>query len=93
MANPKFRLFIDALEQGVQYLINHPNESWELFIKKHPDLNDELNRRAWKDTIYRFSLRPGALDKKRYQKFGEFLLEQGLIDSMLPVNHYAIELE
>jgi len=93
LANPKFRLFIDALEQGVQYLINHPNESWELFIKKHPDLNDELNRRAWKDTIYRFSLRPGALDKKRYQKFGEFLLEQGLIDSMLPVNHYAIELE
>ena len=40
LANPKFRLFIDALEQGVQYLINHPNESWELFIKKHPDLND-----------------------------------------------------
>ena len=39
--------FLRALEAGVQYLINHPQESWRLFIKRNPLLDDELNRRAW----------------------------------------------
>ena len=46
----KFRKFVDALEAGVQFLVNHPQESWELFIRGRKDLVNELNRRAWKDT-------------------------------------------
>jgi putative hydroxymethylpyrimidine transport system substrate-binding protein len=38
----KYRRFVDALEEGVQYLINHPVESWELFIKgERKSLDDE----------------------------------------------------
>ena len=29
---PKLRKFVDALEAGVQFMVNHPEESWKLFI-------------------------------------------------------------
>lgn len=89
----KLRKFIDGLEQGVQYLINHPQESWELFIKgDRKDLDDKLNQMAWKDTLPRFALRPGALDKKRYQRFAQFLKEQGTISNVPPLEQWAVEL-
>lgn len=89
---PKFRKFVDALEQGVQFLINHPKQSWDLFIRGRGDLVNELNRRAWRDTIPRFALRPGALDRARYRRFARFLKEQGLIKNIPPLETYAIEL-
>lgn len=53
----KLRRFVDALEEGVQYLVNHPDESWKLFVKgDRKNLDDELNQRAWKDTLPRFAL-------------------------------------
>ena len=85
--------FLRALEAGVQYLINHPQESWRLFIKRNPLLDDELNRRAWRDTLPRFALRPAALDRGRYARFAKFLAASGLIDRARPVADYAVELE
>ena len=84
--------FLDALEAGVQYLINHPDESWQLFIGYQPDLDDELNRRAWAATLPRFALRPRSLDRARYERFAEFLKEEGLIEAVRPVEDYAVEL-
>ncbi len=90
---PKLRRFVDALEEGVQYLVNHPDESWELFIKgKRKNLDDELNRRAWKDTLPRFALRPGALDQQRYRRFAKFLQEQGTVKNVPPLESWAVEL-
>jgi putative hydroxymethylpyrimidine transport system substrate-binding protein len=89
----KLRRFVDALEEGMQYLVNHPMESWELFIKgDRKNLNDELNRRAWKDTLPRFALRPGALDQQRYRRFAEFLMEQGTVKNVPPLDTWAVEL-
>ena len=90
--NAQYRSFLDGLEKGVQFLINYPNESWKLFIGKYEALNDELNRRAWGATLPRFALRPAALDKARYVRFGKFLKKQGLIEMVLPIENYAIEL-
>ncbi len=90
----KLRLFIDAVEEGVQYLVNHPEESWNLFIKgERQELDDELNKRAWKDTLPRFALRPGALDSKRYKRFAEFLKQQGAVKNVPPLNEWAVELK
>lgn len=85
------RKFVDAMERGVQYLVNHPDESWKLFIRGRSQLDDELNRRAWRDTLPRFSLRPGALDRNRYTVFAAFLKAQGLIAKIPPLDSYAIE--
>ena len=92
ISDPRFRKFLNALEQGVQFLINHPQESWAAFIGAHKNLNDELNKRAWRDTLPRFALRPAAFDKARYQRFAKFLKKQGLIKDIKPVADYAIEL-
>ena len=88
----KLRKFIDALEEGVQFLVNHPDESWKLFIRGRKDLDNQLNRLAWRDTLPRFALRPGALDRARYQRFAKFLKKQGLIKKIPQLDLYAVEL-
>ena len=76
----------------MQFLVNHPKQSWDLFIRGRGDLVNEINRRAWRDTIPRFALRPGALDRARYRRFARFVKEQGMIKSIPPLETYAIEL-
>ena len=91
--DPAMRRFVDALERGVQFLINRPDESWQLFLRGREELDDELNKRAWRDTLPRFALRPAALDTARYDRFAAFLQAQGLIPEALPASAYAVELD
>jgi len=93
VGDPKMRKFVNALEQGVQYVINHPDESWKLFVSHgRENLDDELNRRAWKDTLLRFALRPGALDKNRYNRFAAFLQKENIVAKVPPLDAWAVEL-
>jgi len=97
VANPKtlkteaVAAFLAATEKATQYIVNHPQESWEIFSGTSSELQDALNERAWFDTIPRFALRPAALDRGRYQRFEAFLKEAGLIDAVLPVTDLAID--
>lgn len=86
------RRFLQAVERGAQYMVNHPDEAWQIFSATAPDLQDELNAQAWKDTLPRFSQSPAALDQGRYARFEQFLLSQGLVDKALPVSDLAIDL-
>jgi putative hydroxymethylpyrimidine transport system substrate-binding protein len=88
----KLKKFVAALEAAVQFMINHPEESWKLFIRGRKDLDNKLNRLAWRDTLPRFALRPGALDRTRYQRFAKFLKKQNLIKKIPPLESYAVEL-
>lgn len=88
------RKFVNGLEAGVQFIVNHPEESWKLFVSNdREDLDDELNRRAWADTLPRFALRPGALDENRYRHFAEFLLEKGMVKTVPELDKWAVELK
>jgi putative hydroxymethylpyrimidine transport system substrate-binding protein len=92
-ARARLLAFLDAVEQGVQYLLNYPDESWKLFVKgREKELDNELNRRAWRDTLPRFTASPAALDTQRYRRFAEFLLAMKVIDKALPVSSYAVDL-
>ncbi|MDB3955829.1 ABC transporter substrate-binding protein [Alphaproteobacteria bacterium] len=84
--------FLSAIEKATQYIINHPEESWKIFANSSKELNNELNRKAWFDTIPRFALRPAALDKGRYNRFEEFLYIEGLINKKLPYEKMATEI-
>lgn len=88
----RLRRLVDALERATIWLINHPEEGWRTFAAAHPDLDDELNRRAWRDTLARFALRPAALDRARYERFAAFLKGRGLIKEIPPLAGYAAEL-
>lgn len=89
----KLPRFLKGLEQATTFLINHPDESWQLFIKAYPDLNDELNKRAWRDTLPRFALRPAALDVGRYKDFAEFLKAKDMIKETGNVSDYAVSVK
>lgn len=91
--DPLLAALTRAVERGVQYIVNHPEDGWALFVAAHPDLDDDLNRLAWRDTLPRFALRPAALDRGRYARFAGFLAEQGLIPEALPVDAYAVAFE
>lgn len=84
--------FLEATERATQFIVNHPDESWEIFSGTAPELNDELNRQAWIDTMARFALRPVAMDEGRYERFEDFLHEAGLIPAPKPVSEIAIDL-
>ncbi|MCC7047268.1 MAG: ABC transporter substrate-binding protein [Alphaproteobacteria bacterium] len=92
LADPRLKRFVTALERGVMFLTNNPDESWKLFVARHKDLDDELNKRAWRDTLPRFDKRPAAMDNGRYQRFAKFLQDKGLVKAMPPVASYAVEL-
>ncbi|QDG75755.1 ABC transporter substrate-binding protein [Labrenzia sp. PHM005] len=90
--DPRFEKFMAAVEAATIYLTNHPDEAWNAFIEAYPNLNDELNKRAWADTLPRFAKRPSALDAGRYQRFAEFMAENNLISKVVPVESYAVEI-
>ncbi len=90
--DPRFAKFLAAVEAATIYLSNHPEEAWNAFIEAYPNLNDELNRRAWFDTLPRFAKRPAALDEGRYRRFAEFMAEAGLISKVVPVESYTAEI-
>jgi putative hydroxymethylpyrimidine transport system substrate-binding protein len=97
VANPEtmnrdlVRRFLAATERATQFIVNHPEESLATFIGTARELDDELNRKAWVDTIPRFALRPAALDAGRYARFERFLEDAGLIETPLPVGKLAID--
>ena len=83
--------FLAATEKATQYIVNHPQDSWEIFSGTSAELQDELNAKAWVDTGPRFALRPTAMDQGRYAAFEAFLYEAGLIPSQNPVSKIAID--
>ncbi|WP_164661447.1 ABC transporter substrate-binding protein [Tropicibacter sp. Alg240-R139] len=97
VANPetmdadKVARFLRATELATQYIVNNPVKSWEIFSGTSTELQDELNKRAWVDTMPRFALRPAGFDHGRYERFEAFLKDSGMIDSINPVDAIAID--
>jgi putative hydroxymethylpyrimidine transport system substrate-binding protein len=86
------RRFLEATELATQYIVNHPEESWNVFKGTGAELDDELNKKAWRDTVPRLALRPAALDLGRYQRFEDFLVEAGLLTQARPATELAIDI-
>ena len=87
------RRFLRATERAVQDIVNDPDGTWTEFKGTARELDDELNRRAWRDTVARFALRPSALDTGRYRRFERFLGAAGLTSGEQPVSRLAVDLE
>ncbi|SOC37608.1 putative hydroxymethylpyrimidine transport system substrate-binding protein [Rhizobium subbaraonis] len=92
VADDRLPRFLEAVEEASIFLTNHPQEAWQLFIKAYPDLDDALNRQAFTDTLPRFAKRPAALDRGRYERFGAFLKDGGLIKTAPAVDDIAVEI-
>jgi putative hydroxymethylpyrimidine transport system substrate-binding protein len=91
MDKDRIARFLAATERATQFILNNPQESWEIFAATSAELRNEFNERAWGDTYPRFASRPAAMDYGRYDKFEDFLLEMEMIPSKNPVSKLAID--
>ncbi|WP_390623834.1 ABC transporter substrate-binding protein [Vibrio gallicus] len=83
--------FNKALELATQYIINHPQQAWREFVAYNPDtLDNELNHRAWNDTLTRFALRPAARNLKRYAEYAQFMYGLKMIKTLPNKQSYFI---
>ncbi|WP_333829263.1 ABC transporter substrate-binding protein [Pararhodobacter sp.] len=83
--------FLDATERATGYILNNPQQAWDIFAATASELQTELNTRAWADTWPRFATRPAALDAGRYARFEAFLADRGATSGGLPVRELAID--
>jgi putative hydroxymethylpyrimidine transport system substrate-binding protein len=80
-----------ALAEATAWLTANPAEGWATFSKYGKDLDNDLNRMAWKDTVPLLAADPAALDRARYTAFAEFLVKRGLIKQAPPLDSYLRE--
>lgn len=88
--DPRFAKFLIALQKGVDYVQKNPEETWEIFAKSHPELNDELNKRAWMMTTPYFDKHPAQFDQQSWLRFANFMLQNKMIKKIEPINKYAV---
>ncbi len=83
------KAFNKGLEKATTYIVNHPQAAWKEFVAYAPDtLNNELNKRAWNDTLTRFALRPAAVDVQCYDDYAEFMYAQKIIKTLPKARDY-----
>ena len=90
--DPALKKFVVALRQGVAYLQQNPQTSWQKFAKNHPELNNTLNQKVWFLTLPYFAKNPAKLDHIRYQNLATFLRQEKLINYIPNLTTYATEL-
>jgi putative hydroxymethylpyrimidine transport system substrate-binding protein len=90
--DPKLRAFLDAVARGAAFAMAQPDDAWRLFLKGRANLDNELNRRAWKATLPLFARDPAKLDPARELAFAAFLFENRLIARIPPIAAIAIKL-
>ncbi|NUB45549.1 ABC transporter substrate-binding protein [Fertoebacter nigrum] len=86
------RRFLAATQRAAQFIVNHPDESYAIFAATAPELQDDLNRQAWRDTLPRLSQSPAGLDAGRYAAFEAFLAGAGLVQGQRRVAQLAVDL-
>jgi putative hydroxymethylpyrimidine transport system substrate-binding protein len=93
LANPDLPKFLAALREGAEYLVQHPDEMLQRFVKEQPSLNDKLDIAAWKALPGYFALHPAYLDTARYITYRDFMLREKLIKKSLPLEDYAVQIK
>ncbi|MFG6177241.1 ABC transporter substrate-binding protein [Halomonas sp. THAF12] len=82
---------VDALEEATAWILEHPEESWELLITVEPALDTPTNRSAWPEAMARLSLTPAALHRQRYADLERFLMEHHMVSATTPVSRLAVD--
>jgi len=91
--DPRLIPFLNALQKATLYVKSHPKETWISFVKNHPELNNELNRRAWLTTLPLFTDHPNRFNQKNWGNFANFMYQNKLIKQVQPIELYSIDLE
>ena len=85
----RIRRFLAALREGTACLLHDPDAIWRTFAAAHPELDNALNRAAWRATLPALDRDPAHLDRARYEAFQSFLVAHGALSHPVPVSAYA----
>lgn len=92
-SSEKYKNFVKSLQEATNYLKENPKESWEAFISYKPkELDNELNRLAWNDTLPYLAQNPATFDRVVYEQMAEFMKGNKLIKTLPNVDEYAQEI-
>lgn len=90
----KTRRLLAALKEATTWLRANPDAAWKAFeAYGGKEVANELNKRAWKDTLPLLAADPAALDSMRYERFASFLKTRGLIKEVPDINSYVKEIK
>jgi putative hydroxymethylpyrimidine transport system substrate-binding protein len=87
------RKLLAAIAEATAWLTANPADAWALFSTYGKDLDNELNKLAWRDTLPLLAADPTALDRARYQTFAEFLVARGLIKQAPSLDSYLRDIK
>jgi len=90
---PRTKKLLAAIAEATAWLKANPAEAWGLFSKSGKDLDNDLNRMAWKDTLPLLADDPLSLDRARYETFAAFLLRRGLIKQVPSPDRYLRDMK
>ena len=90
---PRTRKLLAAIAEATTWLRANPDEAWGVFSRSGKELDNELNKLAWKDTLPLLAADPTALDRARYQTFADFLVKRGLIKQAPPLDSYLRDIK
>ena len=82
-----------AIAEATAWLKANPAEAWDVFAKSGKELDTELNKLAWKDTVPLLAPDPTVLDRSRYEVFAEFLLKRGVIKKVPAPDSYLRQID
>lgn len=90
--DPRLPRFLAALRDATTFIQENPEQAWLAFVESYPDLDDELNRRAWRDTVPLLAPDPHVFDAGRYYAFADFMKSSGMVADDTPLHEYTTEL-
>lgn len=86
----KTRRLLDGLREATAWLRANPDAAWQAFAAYGgKEVANELNRRAWKDTLPLLAGDPAQLDRARYERFATFLKGRGLLKRDVALDSYV----
>ena len=79
----KLERFLTVLDQATHMIIKDPETSYRSFVSFRPDdLDNELNRRAWRDTLPKLARETRQTDPNSWNQFARFMKHRDLIDNI-----------
>lgn len=87
------RKLLAAIAEAATWLRTNSEVGWAIFSKSGKELDNDLNKLAWKDTLPLLAPDPTALDRARYEVFADFLVKRGLIKQAPPLDSYLQEIK
>lgn len=88
----KIARVLAALKEATAWIKANPDQAWTVFAQSGKELDNELNRRAWRDTVPLLAADPATLDTARYEAFAAFLQKKGMLKRPVPVARYVREI-